>query len=93
MLLRGKPDCQWGRSGYDEDSMTKEALSDRLHASPFKPFALRLTDGTLLPVPHPDFVSLTRGGRTVIVHKEGEHFSILDLALVTALEVEGVHSD
>jgi hypothetical protein len=43
-----------------------------LNTHPFKPFALRLADGALIPVPHPDFVFLSQGGRTAIVNTEGE---------------------
>ena len=67
--------------------MTSDAVHKSLHAEPFKPFSLRLTDGSLLPVPHPDFIAVSRGGRTVIVFTEGENFSILDLGLVTAIEL------
>ena len=67
--------------------MTREAVYDALHERPFKKFTLRLTDGSLIPVPHPEFVLLSQGGRTAVVSTEGEHFRILDLALVTAIEV------
>ncbi len=66
--------------------MTKQAVEERLHAQPFKPFALRLTDGSLVPVPHPDFMLLSQGGRTAVINTEGESLKILDLALVTAIE-------
>ena len=67
--------------------MTKDAVHSTLHAQPFKPFSLRLTDGTLVPVPHPDFMVLSQGGRTAIVSTEGEKFSIVDLGLVITLEL------
>ena len=67
--------------------MTREAIHSTLHAQPFKPFSLRLADGTLVPVPHPDFVVLSQGGRTAIVMSEGEKFSIVDLGLVITLEL------
>lgn len=67
--------------------MTKEALQNTLHAQPFKPFSLRLTDGTLVPVPHPDFMVVSQGGRTAVVMTEGENFSIVDLGLVTTIEL------
>ena len=66
--------------------MTKEAIHTTLHAQPFRPFALRLTDGTLVAVPHPEFMAVSQGGRTAVVFTEGEKFSILDLGLVTAIE-------
>ena len=66
--------------------MTKEAINERVHAHPFKPFSLRLTDGTLLFVPHPDFIWLSQGGRTAVVSTGGENFKIVDMALVIAIE-------
>ena len=67
--------------------MTKDAIQSTLHAQPFKPFLLRLTDGTLVPVPHPDFMVVSQGGRTAIINTEGEKFSIVDLGLVTTIEL------
>ena len=67
--------------------MTKDAIHGTLRAQPFKPFSLRLTDGTLVPVPHPDFMVLSQVGRTAIVRTEGEKFSIVGLGLVTTLEL------
>ena len=66
--------------------MTKEAILKTVHANPFRPFSLRLTDGVLLAVPHPDFIAISQGGRTAAIFREGEDFSIVDLALVTAIE-------
>lgn len=67
--------------------MTKDAVESTLHAQPFKPFSLRLTDGTLIPVPHPGFMVSSQGGRTAIINTEGEKFSIVDLGLVITLEL------
>jgi hypothetical protein len=67
--------------------MTKEAVNNTLNAQPFKPFSLRLTDGSRVRVPHPDFIAVSQGGRTAIVNTEGEQFSIVDLSLVTAIEL------
>jgi hypothetical protein len=66
--------------------MTREAIADTLRAQPFKPFSLRLTDGSLVFVPHPDFVVVSQGGGTAVVNTTGEHFKIIDLRLVTAIE-------
>jgi len=57
------------------------------HAQPFKSFALRLTDGSLVSVPRPDFMVVSQAGRTAVVNTEGERFSIVDLGLVTAIEL------
>ena len=68
--------------------MTINSLGDVLHAVPFKPFRIHLSDGRSVPVPHPDFITVTGAGRTAIVASETEdHFTIIDLLLVTQLEV------
>ena len=67
--------------------LTKGAIQSTLHAQPFKPFLLRLTDGTLVPVPHPDFMVLSQGGRTAIITTKGEKSSIVDIGLVTTIEL------
>jgi len=51
-----------------------------------RPFSLRLTDGTLVPVPHPEFIWLTQDGKTAVVNTEGSRIKILEVELVTALE-------
>ena len=68
--------------------MTINSLKEMVHAVPFKPFAIRIADGRSVPVPHPDFVAITSGGRTLLIGDASEdHFSIIDLLLVTQLEV------
>src|SRR5437660_1466287 len=67
--------------------MSKDAIQSTLHAQPFKPFRLRLTDRTLVPVPHPDFMVVSQSGRTAIITTEGEKFSIVDLGLVSTIEL------
>ena len=68
--------------------MTAEQLRATRDATPFRPFAIHLADGRTLTVPHRDFVSQSPGGRTIIVYGSGESFSIVDLYLVTELEVQ-----
>ena len=68
--------------------MTIHELRDTLSAQPFRPFLLHTADGRTLPVPHPDFLFVTGGGRTVIINStDDESFTIVDLLLVTQLEV------
>jgi len=49
-------------------------------------FSLRLTDGSLVPVPHPEFIWITRGAKTAIGNAEGSQARLLDVELVMALE-------
>ena len=56
-------------------------------AQPFRPFTIHMGDGRVFFVKHRDFISRSPSGRTVIVHGEDDSFSILDLLLITELEV------
>ncbi len=67
--------------------MTIGQLKDVLHAQPFRPFTIHMGDGRVFLVKHRDFVSRSPSGRTIIVHGDGDRFSVFDLLLVTALEV------
>ena len=61
--------------------MTVERLHNAHRASPFRPFTIRLADGRSFLVRHPDFLSRSPSGRTIIVHGENESYSVLDLLL------------
>jgi hypothetical protein len=67
--------------------MTIEQLRKVQQATPFQPFALLTADGNKFDVPHRDFLSLSPYGRTVIVHGQGDDFNILDVLMITAIEV------
>ena len=68
--------------------MTIERLRAMHQANPFHPFTIHLADGRSFYIPHRDFLSPSPSGRTVIVYQEdGESHSILDLLLVTELEI------
>ena len=67
--------------------MTVEQLRTVYQARPFRPFTLHLADGDKLHVPHADFLSHSPNGRTLIVYGEDDSFSIVDLLLVTWIEV------
>jgi hypothetical protein len=71
-----------------EVKMTVEQLR-RLHsARPFQSFIMHLADGRNIAVHHPDFLAISPSGRTVIIYQLDESFDIVDLLLVTDLEVE-----
>lgn len=67
--------------------MTTDQFQATLHQTPFQPFTIRMADGRAFEVSHRDFVSRSPSGRTVIVHHENENYSVLDLLLVSELEV------
>jgi hypothetical protein len=68
-------------------AMTIEQLRNVHRAQPFRPFTIHMGDGRSFFVKHPDFISRSETGRTVVVHGPDESFSVLDLLLVTELEV------
>lgn len=67
--------------------MTVEQLKNVLQAQPFRPFTIHMGDGRVFFVKHRDFISRSPSGRTLIVHGDDDSFSVLDLLLVTELEV------
>lgn len=73
--------------------MTIEQLQAVHQATPFVPFTIHLADGRALHVPHHDFLLHSPRGRTLFVFSDGEAFSIIDLLLVTALEVGNGQAD
>jgi hypothetical protein len=68
--------------------MTAKQLRALRETHPFRPFTIHLADGRSMTVPHRDFVSQSPGGRTIIVYCSDESFSVVDLLLVTELEVQ-----
>ena len=67
--------------------MTTDAVSTLHQAHPFRPFVIRLGDGQALPVDHPEFLSYSRNSRTMTVYSKDGSFEIVNLLLVTGLEV------
>ncbi len=67
--------------------MTIEQLRAVHRAQPFRPFTLELADGQKVQVPHPEFLAFSRSGRTVFVANEDDAVKIIDLLLVTAIQV------
>lgn len=57
-------------------------------ASPFRPFTIHLADGRSHRVPHRDYLSMSPGGRTVIVYESDEAGHILDALLITELSID-----
>jgi hypothetical protein len=67
--------------------VTIEQLRQLRQSQPFQPFTMHLADGRQIPVRHPEFMATSPSGRTVIVYQPDESFNIVDLLLVTDLEV------
>ena len=67
--------------------MTSEKLRDILTSKPFAPFVLHLADGRSLPVPHPEFMSLSPSGRVAHLFESDESSQFIDVMLITSVEL------
>jgi hypothetical protein len=74
--------------------MHAETFKEVLHKQPFQPFTVHTVSGETYLVDHPDFATITRGGRTMIINipgGEGERIRMVDTALIERLETTDVH--
>jgi hypothetical protein len=71
--------------------MTTEQFRATLRQQPFRPFKIRMADGRIFDVAHPDFVAQSHSGRTVIVVQPDDSYSVLDLLLMTELQGANGH--
>lgn len=67
--------------------MTIEQLRSLCSARPFRAFVMHLADGRALRVDHPELVATAPSGRTLVVYQRDDSFNVVDLLLVTDLEV------
>jgi hypothetical protein len=73
--------------------MTIGKIKELYDARPFRPFNIRLADGRKIPVRHREFVAISPSGRTMIVYQPDDSHDIIDILLITSLEVRnGRHS-
>lgn len=77
-----------GAGLWHKNLMNADELKSLLNASPFRPFTIYTAAEKAFPIRHPDFVVVTPRGRTVIVlHAENDAFDILDIPLISRIEV------
>lgn len=70
--------------------MTTDEIRKAIRNQPFRPFTLRTTSGTQLYIDHPEFVAMSKGGRTLAVFSTDENaFEIIDLLLVESIQFGG----
>jgi hypothetical protein len=68
--------------------MTIDQIRQVYNLEPFQPFVIHLADGRRIPVQRREFISLAPSGRTVYVSQPDDTFNIIDLLLVTYLELK-----
>ena len=67
--------------------MTTEQLRSAIRSTPFRPFTIRMADGRTFSIAHPDFISTSPAGRTVVIYHPDDSASIVDLLLMTEIEL------
>jgi hypothetical protein len=65
--------------------MDLATLRGEINKHPFQPFALRLSDGTSVLVPHQEFIAIAPP-RNVIVGREEGGYEVLDALHIVALD-------
>jgi hypothetical protein len=68
--------------------MTIDQIRTLYDSQPFQPFVIHLADGRQIPVEHREFMARAPSGRTVVVYGKDDAAHIIDLLLVTDLEVK-----
>ncbi len=67
-------------------AMTAEEIRSLSSPIPFRAFRIHMANGKHVDVPHPDFISLSPRGRTLIVYKPDGSFDLVDVLLITSIE-------
>ena len=68
--------------------MTIEQVRKFYHARPFRPFVIHLADRRGIPVVHQEFIMAVPSGRTLVVCQPDDTINVIDLLLVTDLELK-----
>lgn len=67
--------------------MNVDSLRQLHRAAPFKPFRIHLADGRHFDIEHPEFLAYAPKGRTAVIMHVDDSFEIINLLLVSSLEV------
>jgi hypothetical protein len=68
--------------------MPVERIRELLDVQPFRPFVMHLADGREVPVHHRELIIAAPSGRTLIVVQPEDTMNIIDLLLVTDVEIK-----
>lgn len=67
--------------------MTIDQVKQVYNAEPFQPFQMHMAGGRHVSVASREFLAAAPSGRTVIVYEPDDSFHVIDLLLVTDLEL------
>jgi hypothetical protein len=68
--------------------VTIEQVRAAYRAQPFRRFIIHMADGRQIPVASPEFMLTVPSGRTIVVGQPDDTVNIIDLLLVTDLEIK-----
>ena len=68
--------------------MTIEQIRSYYTSAPFQPFVIHLADGRQIPVPSREYMMPAPNGRTIAVYQPDSTVNVIDLLLVTDLELK-----
>jgi hypothetical protein len=66
--------------------MTTDSIRQALHAQPFAPFTLRLTDGRAFEVSHPELLLAPPGARTIVLYLDNDRYNLIDLLHIASID-------
>lgn len=67
--------------------MRRQKIREILRREPFVPFDIKMSDGRVYEVDHPEFIMQSRDGSVVIFTTEDDRTVFLDSHHITTLEV------
>jgi hypothetical protein len=65
--------------------MTSEAIKTAVQRRPFRPFNVRLANGSQIQVPSEDNVAIHPDGKTFVIFEPAGGYRIVDIPIVTEL--------
>jgi len=67
--------------------MKIDDLRHAYQARPFRPFSIRVADGREYQVDHPEFLSFSTTGRTIVVSTPKDLHGIIGTAMITSIHL------
>jgi hypothetical protein len=72
----------------ESEAVTIDQIRTLYDAQPFQPFIIHLADGRQIPVEHRELIARAPSGRTVVVYGTDDAAHVIDLLLITDLEIK-----
>lgn len=68
------------------NAMMLQTIKKAAERRPFRPFSLRLADGSQVQIPRENYAAVHPAGKTMIVFEDDGGYRILDIARITELQ-------